>query len=113
VLSGEEPVGVVFLAGDDTAIWVTRAATVASNAPVESASGNRRWHRFTTSTAVADPGITDSLGEIIKQHAAAVQKPELTEKWTVIFWTSYMHSRGVAGWQPRRRPVLPGHSVRH
>jgi hypothetical protein len=62
---------------------------------------------------VADPGITDSLGEIIKQHAAAVQKPELTEKWTVIFWTSYMHSRGVAGWQPRRRPVLPGHSVRH
>lgn len=39
--------------------------------------------------------------------------PGLAEKWTGIFWTSYMHSRGVAGWQPRRRPVLPGHSVRH
>ncbi|PWZ39573.1 hypothetical protein Zm00014a_004821 [Zea mays] len=42
VLSGEEPMGVAFLAGNGTAIWATRAATAASNAPVESTSGNRR-----------------------------------------------------------------------
>jgi hypothetical protein len=53
MLSGEEPLGVAFLAGDGTAIWVTRAATAASNAPVESANGNRRWHRFTTCTTVS------------------------------------------------------------
>jgi hypothetical protein len=32
VLSGEEHVGVAFPVGDGTAIWVTRAATAASNA---------------------------------------------------------------------------------
>jgi hypothetical protein len=38
VLLGEEPVGVAFLVGDDTTIWVTRAAMATSNALVESAS---------------------------------------------------------------------------